>query len=90
MPLSGLEPAIRSWRNFTVVFLLLLPIPAFLLTASLISSDWLLQLATERSGRILMLFYDALYLIGMLLLGVGIWRVGREWSCYRKVSFLKT
>lgn len=80
-----LNPAIRSWRNAAIVFLLLLPILAFLLTASLISSDWLLQLATERSGRILMLFYDALYLVGILLLGVGIWRVGREWGYYRRV-----
>jgi preprotein translocase subunit SecG len=79
-----LDPAIRSWRNPVVAVLLLLPVPAFLLTAALISSDWLLRLATERSGRILMLFYDALYLAGAVLLGVGVWRVAKEWRRYRE------
>jgi DNA repair exonuclease SbcCD ATPase subunit len=79
-----LDPAVRTWRNVAVAILLLLPIPIFALTAPLISSDWFLQLSTEATSRILPLFYDVLYFIGILLLGVGIWRVGKEWHSYRK------
>jgi hypothetical protein len=79
-----LDPAVRTWRNLSAAILLLLPIPIFALTAPLISSDWFLQLSTEATSRVLSIFYNLLYFIGTLLLGVGIWHVGQEWHSYRK------
>ncbi len=83
MPL-WFDPVRLSWRSLGALVLFLHPVAIFIAIVWLIASGWLLQLDTDPSDQFLALFYNGLYLLGALLLMIGLWRVAAECRSYRK------
>jgi DNA repair exonuclease SbcCD ATPase subunit len=80
------DPLKLSWRGLGALVLFLIPVAIFFAIVRLIASGWLLQLDTEPSDRFLTQFYNGLYLLGALLLAIGLWRVAAECRTYRKAQ----
>ena len=78
-----LDPIKLSWLSAGRLILFLHPVAIFVAIVSMIISDWLLPPNSDQPALFLNSFYDKLYIVGGVLLLVGVARIVSEWIAYR-------
>jgi hypothetical protein len=77
-----LDPLKTAWRNSGGAALVFLPALAYVVIIWLLTTDQFFDLEARRLDHHLIRFYGVLYVVGVLFVLIGVWRILAEWSAY--------
>ena len=77
-----LDPLRTAWRNSGGAALVFLPALAYVVIIWLLTTDQFFDLEARRLDHHLIRFYGVLYVVGVLFVLIGVWRILAEWSAY--------